>query len=190
MLRLHRSVFAAVLILAGCGEAIGPDAVPEPDPAPSLAPSLATSGGTFDMTAFEQELAKYASAAGLMTCKPQPALSVSQVVGSAGGVIQIGKHKLEIPKGALRKSVTITAVAVADSFNSIRFGPEGLKFTKTASLTLDYANCWIPALLSAAYVAFVDENKNILERTTSVDYRNLFIVVGEIKHFSRYAVAW
>ncbi len=94
------------------------------------------------MTAFQQELAKYASAAGLMTCKPQPALSVSQVVGSAGGVIQIGKYKLEIPKGALRKSVTITAVAVADSFNSIRFGPEGLKFSKAASLTIDYAVAW------------------------------------------------
>ena len=192
MRRSRRSLLAFALVLAACGETTAPDATLAPSLARGQSSRSSTTTTTLDsdLLLLQQKLAAFAGAAGLMTCQAQPTLTVSQVVGPAGGVVQIGKHALTVPKGALSSKVTITAEAVADSFNSIRFGPEGLKFAKPASLSMDYYNCLIPVLLSSAYVAFVDENKRILEKTPSIDYRDRYLVVGEINHFSRYAVAW
>lgn len=193
MTRSYRMLLAGVLLLAACAEsATGPEA--------GLAPSFKKSGPsrttttatqpTLDWPGLIAKLPAIASAAGLMACYPQEKVSVSQVVGPAGGTVTIGKHSLVIPKSALASTVTITAEAVPDSFNSIRFGPDGLKFSQSAVLTMDYYNCLIPLSLSAAYIAYVDENKNILERRVSFDDPQTYRVSAPIDHFSRYAVAW
>jgi hypothetical protein len=124
----------------------------------------------------------------LLSCSPQPYASVTKVVGTAGGTIVVGTHRLVIPAGALTKSYTIRAEQVQNRVNSVRFSPEGLKFAKPAKLTLSYANC--SPLLLLKRVVYTDELLRILELIPSVDNLKTRTVTGDIRHFSRYAVAW
>src|SRR5919198_4695144 len=59
---------------------------------------------------------------------PQQYDSVSVVVGREGGYISVGHHALWIDRGVLTKTVTITAVAPADTIRRVRFKPDGLQF--------------------------------------------------------------
>ena len=93
-----------------------------------------------------------------------------------------------IPAGALTKDMTIRAEQVTYRVNSVRFSPEGLKFAKPAKLTLSYANC--SPLLLLKRVVYTDELLRILELIPSLDNLKNKTVTGEIRHFSRYAVAW
>src|ERR687887_273951 len=64
---------------------------------------------------------------GLLYC-PQKYDSVSKVMGPKGGFFSVGPHMLWVGKNALRDTVTITAVAPADTVRWVRFQPEGLQF--------------------------------------------------------------
>src|SRR5258707_847054 len=48
---------------------------------------------------------------GLLACTPLPYAVTQQMVGTAGGTLLVGPHKLTIPAGALSTSVLITAEA-------------------------------------------------------------------------------
>ena len=124
----------------------------------------------------------------LLGCSPQPYVSRTQVVGKNGGTITVGTHKLVIPAGALAKNYTIRAEQVTHRVNSVRFSPEGLKFAKPAKLTLSYSNC--SPLLLLKRVVYTDELLRILELIPSLDNLRTKTVTGDIRHFSRYAVAW
>ncbi len=124
----------------------------------------------------------------LLSCSPQPYAVRTQVVGTNGGTIVIGTHKLVIPAGALSKNVTIKAEQVTHRVNSVRFSPEGLKFAKPVKLTLSYSNC--SPLLLLKRVVYTDELLRILELIPSLDNLRTKTVTGDIRHFSRYAVAW
>ena len=124
----------------------------------------------------------------LLSCSPQPYTARTQVVGRNGGTIVVGTHRLDIPAGALSKDVTIRAEQVTHRVNSVRFSPEGLKFSRPAKLTLSYANC--SPLLLLKRVVYTDELLRILELIPSLDNLRNKTVTGEIRHFSRYAVAW
>lgn len=124
----------------------------------------------------------------LLSCSAQAYAVTTKVVGTQGGTIVVGAHRLVIPAGALATSVSIKAEQVSGEVNSVRFSPEGLQFAKPASLTLSYANC--STLMVLKRVAYVDERLRLLDLIPSLD--NLFskTVTGSIRHFSRYAVAW
>lgn len=124
----------------------------------------------------------------LLSCSPQPYASRTQVVGKNGGTIVVGTHKLVIPAGALSKNYNIRAEQVTHRVNSVRFSPEGLKFAKPAKLTLSYSNC--SPLMLLKRVVYTDELLRILELIPSVDNLRTKTVTGDIRHFSRYAVAW
>lgn len=124
----------------------------------------------------------------LLSCSPQPYVSTTQVVGTNGGTIYVGTHKLVIPAGALSRSYTIRAEQVTSRVNSVRFSPEGLQFAKLAKLTLSYSNC--SPLLLLKRVVYTDELLRILELIPSLDNIRTQTVTGDIRHFSRYAVAW
>jgi len=130
------------------------------------------------------------SATGLLKCTPLPYARTTQVVGPAGGVIQVGPHTLLIPPGALLQNVTITAEAPSATVNSVRFTPQGLHFTVSAALTMSYSNCNLLGKILPKRIAYTDDNLNILSYLISLD--NLFAkkVTGKLDHFSRYAVAW
>jgi hypothetical protein len=124
----------------------------------------------------------------LLGCSPQPYATRTQVVGIYGGTILVGTHKLVIPAGALTRNYTIRAEQITYRVNSVRLSPEGLKFAKPAKLTLSYSNC--SPLLLLKRVVYTDELLRILELIPSLDDLRTKTVTGDIRHFSRYAVAW
>ncbi len=124
----------------------------------------------------------------LLSCSPQPYAVTTQVIGTNGGTIVVGTHRLTIPAGALSRSFTIKAEQVRERVNSVRFSPEGLTFAKPAKLTLSYSNC--SPLLLLKRVVYTNEGLRILELLPSLDNLKNKTVTGDIRHFSRYAVAW
>jgi hypothetical protein len=169
--RLAALIGAAALLALSCREPAAPQAPPLPaSPQASLL-------GLLNFT-------------GLLRCSPLPSDSVTQTVGPAGGVINVGAHSLSIPAGALDSSVTITAVAPSDSVNRIQFQPQGLVFNQAASLTMSYANCNPMTSLLSRRITYTDDLLTILEYLVSVDDRSSRTVTGDLHHFSDYALAW
>jgi hypothetical protein len=127
---------------------------------------------------------------GLLSCSPLPAVSATQTIGPAGGVLRVGPHTLTVPAGALHEWVTITAVSPSDRVNRIHFEPHGLEFEKPASLTMSYANCNLLGILLPKHIAYTDDNLKILYYLLSVDNLLQKKVTGQVNHFSEYAAAW
>ena len=170
---LRYSVPGLVLVLAlglGCTTDVS---------APTEVPVAASRGqlGTISQIAPE-----------LLTCKAQSYVVAEKIIGPRGGSLRIGRHRLEIPRGALASKVRITGEQVSGSVNSVRLSPEGLRFAKPARLTLSYDNCASVRLLKR--VAYTSELLRILEVPPSEDYPEYEYVTGAIDHFSRYAVAY
>jgi hypothetical protein len=129
---------------------------------------------------------------GLLACTPLPYALTQQTVGTAGGTLLVGPHKLTIPAGALSTSVLITAEAPVGTVNSVRLSPEGLTFAigKPAKLTLSYANCPLLGQLLPKRIAYTTDLLAILSYVISLDDLIGQRVTGTLAHFSRYAVAW
>ena len=136
----------------------------------------------------------------LVSCRPLPYESVTQTIGPAGGVLEVRHNWLLIPRGALSDTVTITAVAPSDTLALIRLQPEGLRFQKTAFLVVTYDNCRVRKGVTPR-IALVTDALEVIEYLPSSDSRlddPRFKkarrwhrrVVGELRHFSNYAVAW
>lgn len=127
---------------------------------------------------------------GLLRCSPLAADSATQTIGSDGGTLYVGAHRLTVPAGALPGPVTITAVAPADTVNTVRFQPEGLVFLRPASLTMSYANCDVRGSLVPKRIAHTSDALVTLEYLVSVDDLLSRTVTGQLQHFSTYAIAW
>jgi len=135
----------------------------------------------------------------LVTCRPLAYDSVTRTIGTAGGVIEVRGNWLVILPGALSAPVTITAVAPSDTLALVRFQPEGLQFRKTAFLVVKYDNCWVPKRVIPR-IALVTDALDVIEFLAPVDAsvgdhllrkaRNGRYVIGQLHHFSNYAVAW
>jgi hypothetical protein len=172
-MNVARLTRAAVLVTAAallsCGE---PPLGPVPPPQADLIGSLL-------------------QATGLLQCSSLPYASATQTIGPAGGTIRVGPHTLTIPSGALSSPVAITgALVTGRGVNAVDFQPEGLRFQRSASLTMSYANCNLIGLLLPKRIAYVSDGLDILSYLLSID--NLFAkqVTGRVDHFSNYAVAW
>jgi hypothetical protein len=124
----------------------------------------------------------------LLTCSQQQYAVTEQVVGPKGGTIKVGSHSLNIPQGALTKNVTIKAEQMPGSTNSVRFSPEGLRFTEPAQLTLSYQNCLL--VLLPKHIVYTTEKLKILEVLRTLDLFQKKSASAPIDHFSRYAVAY
>jgi len=101
----------------------------------------------------------------------------------------VGKHELKIPKGALDHEVVIVAEAPVSELVEVELQPHGLQFAVPAKLKLNYDNCVVPMNLNL-FIVYLSTNGNVLDIRPSVDKKGLDTVVGELDHFSRYAVAW
>lgn len=129
---------------------------------------------------------------GLLACDPLPYASASATIGSEGGTLVVGPHRLIIPAGALAEPVVITAEAPVGTVNSVQLQPEGLQFARgrPARLTLSYANCPLLGRLLPKRIAYTTDLLEILSYVLSVDDLLGKKVTGALEHFSRYAVAW
>jgi hypothetical protein len=125
---------------------------------------------------------------GLLDCSTQSYDVEYETIGPWGGSIQVGNHLLVIPRGALTTYVRIKAEQMPGSTNSVRFSPEGLKFNKSAVLTISYGNCRNVELPKA--IVYTTENFDVLEILRSVDFFRWRKITAPIDHFSRYAVAF
>ena len=179
--RRMTALFLAAMLTAGVSctssDSLGPSELAAPEMA-----------GTDQDALLLGDLVKTLTNIRLLGCSVQPYVSVTKVVGTAGGTIVVGTHKLVIPAGALANSYTIRAEQVQNRVNSVRFSPEGLRFAKPAKLTMSYGNC--SPLLVLKRVVYTDELLRILELIPSIDNLTTKTVTGDIRHFSRYAVAW
>ena len=165
-------------------ESMGPSAG---QPSESLGGTLGSLGGVVNSTL--SGTVNALKNLHLLSCSSQPYAVTTRVVGPSGGIITVGTHRLLIPAGALSRSVAIKAEQVPGHVNSVRFSPEGLQFSRPATVELSYRNCSL-LLGVLKRVAYTDEKLRILELIPSLDLLNLKTVTGTIKHFSRYAVAW
>jgi len=132
----YRKLVAASVaaLLFACSDANAPLAPSQPPasrPSESLTSTL--SGAVNGVTSTVNSL--------LLQCTLQTYVKVSAPIGPAGGTINFGKHQLVIPAGALSTTVTITAEAMAEEGNAVRFSPAGLQFAVPAPLHLSYSNC-------------------------------------------------
>jgi hypothetical protein len=165
------AVATALTVAVACSapdQSMGPGQRPEPQPSTAVLDPL--------------------SSLNLLSCSTQPYAVKTQTVGTAGGTIAVGTHRLVIPAGALTSSVKITAEQMSGRVNSVRFSPEGLRFAKPAKLYLSYANC--SPLLLLKRVVYTNDKLSILELLPSIDDLRTQRVSASIRHFSRYAVAW
>jgi len=162
------------LAVSGCGDRAlisAPQSAPPP-------PQASLLGGLLGAT-------------GLLQCSALPYASATQTIGSAGGTIRVGPHTLTVPAGALFSPVAITGQLVTGSgVNAVRFQPEGLRFQRSAYLTMSYANCNLLGLLLPKRIAYVSDELSILSYLLSVDDLLASKVTGRVDHFSNYAVAW
>jgi len=130
-------------------------------------------------------------ATGLLKCSNLPYASSTKTIGTLGGTISAGPHKLVIPPGALLSPTTITMTAPTGlGVNAVKFQPEGLRFIAPAVLTMSYSNCSLLGKLLPKRIAYTDDNLNIISYLLSLD--NLFskYVTGKVNHFSDYVIAW
>ncbi|HVT38209.1 MAG TPA: hypothetical protein VHE78_04155 [Gemmatimonadaceae bacterium] len=129
----------------------------------------------------------------LLSCDALDADTATMTIGAEGGRMSVGPHRFEVPAGALSSDVTITAILVTDGalVNHVRFEPHGLRFQIPATLTMQYDNCSDSDLLRPPKaIAYVDPDLHIISRVPSVDHADSKTVVGRLRHFSDYAVAW
>ena len=133
--------------------------------------------------------AKVEQTADLLRCQPRPYDGEAAIIGPDGGTLHVGEHQLVIPKGALSEEQLIIAEAPTSSLVDLEFSPEGLTFALPAELTLSYKGCDVPPVIDLL-LAYVGWGNRILELPPSKDLKDLTEVVGEIEHFSRYAVAY
>jgi hypothetical protein len=125
----------------------------------------------------------------LLRCEPRPLEGDAEIIGPQGGTLHIGEHELVIPRGALSEEKLIVAEARTSSLVDVQFEPEGLQFQVPATLTLSYKGCDVPAGVDLK-VAYLSVGNQIAELPPSEDYRSYSEVIGAIRHFSRYAVAY
>ena len=178
---VRRWLIPLALLTWGCGDPLAV-AVDPATPALLAAVSKPPSGGS----------------GSLVVCSKLPYDSVTQVIGPAGGVIAVGPHFLWVDSLALASPVTITAVAPSDHVRRIRLKPDGLVFQKTAFLVTSYANCNVKQATTPR-IAQVSDDMTILgylSSATGTDtafaktYDGTLYVIGQLHHFSNYAVAW
>lgn len=131
-------------------------------------------------------------AGNLLKCTPSGYAFSGMTIGPSGGTIKVGKHKLEIPRGALSRNVFIRMEMRADTTNSVQLLPEGLTFNrgKPATLTLNYDNCGLVSSLLPRKIAYTTNSLQILRLLPSLDDKLKKKVSTNLDHFSRYAVAW
>jgi hypothetical protein len=127
---------------------------------------------------------------GLLGCRPLPFDAASEVIGPRGGTIQVSGYTLKVPAGALQRDVLITAVAPRGSVNLVEFQPQGLQFSRPASLTMSYANCGLIGGLLPHHIAYTDNSLKILQLLPALDDLLRQTATASIGHFSGYAVAF
>jgi hypothetical protein len=182
---MHKTRILSVAVVALLTFTVGSCSEQSP-----TAPAVAVTPAPTDDAQLLGILTRPVQRLGLLTCRPMAAARASATIGSAGGTIVVGPHRLVIPAGALRRPVTITAYAPSDDVNRVEFQPHGLTFAVPAHLSMSYANCDLLGSLLPKRIAYIDGDLDILYYLLSVDDLLRRRVSTRLDHFSEYAIAW
>lgn len=77
---------------------------------------------------------------GALDC-PSTLVTASSAIGSAGGTLSAGGHRLHLPPGAVQGSVPFTLHRHRSAYGLVQVLPAGQRFSSHATLTLSYAHC-------------------------------------------------
>ena len=170
------------------------------DPTPVAVQTLTLEAARSKDTTSTTNTSTTSKKTGLVACS-QTYDSVTKVIGPLGDTLQVGHHILVVHPLALTGTVSITAVAPADTVRWVRFHPDGLVFQPTvdgwsALLYTNYKDCGVPttqtvrlAQVSDALAIEVYLPTYVQSRKNPWSQANQY-VVGLLEHFSNYAVAW
>ena len=188
-LQFSMLLLAAAAAVFSCGD-------PSPTGVSVAAPSFQTAG-------FKTLTTTSLAPSGLVYC-PQTYDSVTQVIGPQGGVIQVGAPFLWVDSLVLKDTVSITAVAPADTVRWVRFQPNGLQFPANpvhgyptgALIYTSYKDCGqIPR--DTLRIARVTDSLQIIQylQSFSNGKRNWWsqanqFVYAWLPHFSNYALSF
>jgi hypothetical protein len=120
-------------------------------------------------------------------CKLQKEEWKTEQIGMRGGKVHVGGVELNVPVGALRSTVAITAHVLPTTSASVQFLPEGLHFAVPATLTMQYGKCDTP--IFGVNVVYVQAD-SVTEVEPSNNHPIFRFVTAKIGHFSSYAVAY
>ena len=151
------AALALAFVLASCGES----------PVAPPAAATITAAPQTDAELLEL-LAKPIGSLGLIKCSPLKSDFEGEWVGTAGGRIDVGPHRLVIPSGALKRWTYITAEIESDKVNRVHFEPHGLEFEKQPTLTMSYANCGLFGALLPGHIAYTNDDLVVLELLNAV----------------------
>lgn len=115
--------------------------------------------------------------------------TVSQPIGTAGGVLTFGKSSLTIPKGALSTTTQISATITLGSSVTVDFQPHGLQFAKAATIKADFTGCTVPSSSPGLNVYYLTSTGGIAQSMPSAKASST-VVQALTDHFSGYAVSW
>jgi hypothetical protein len=185
--RRFASLFAialAAVVLTSCAD----DLPTAPPPPPPVAPNPSLIGDLFGVVSGVVGVVGNVLDLGFTECPTSRTYSGSEVIGSWGGTIRVGPHRLNIPRGAVREPVRISAVAPSGSYAQIKLEPEGLQFERPVSLVMSYDGCRVQDMPNLRIV-YVNEDLEILTILPTV--RNTWneTATTQLDHFSRYMLA-
>ena len=176
------AIALAAVMVTSCADDVLPTAPPPPPPPVAPNPLLGgLIGGVLGIVTNLLDL-------GFTECPTERTQSGSALIGSAGGTVRVGPHRLQVPRGALNKTVRISGVAPKGDYAQIKFEPEGLRFKRPTTLVMSYDGCRVEDLPDLSIV-YVNQNLEIIEvLPTTTDSRNETATTN-LDHFSRYMLA-
>lgn len=189
-------VVAPGALAAGKG---APDPKADPKAEPKAAHDLAKA--EFDSLKADWEAYKRAVQQGVvkaevLRCEPQQIKAVTKKIGSKGGTLDVGPHRLVIPAGALPGDVEITGDAPTGPEADLEFQPHGLQFQRPVEMTFDYGRCVVPTVpeadveLGVTYMGPVGAERRAIEKMPSTDKRDDHKISALTDHFSGFVITW
>jgi hypothetical protein len=177
---LFALALAAVMVTSCADDHALPTAPPPPiAPNPSLVGDLV--GGVVGVVGNILDL-------GFTECPTKKTYSGSEWIGSSGGTVKVGPHRLEIPRNALKKSVRISAVVPKGQYAQIELEPSGLEFSRPARLVMSYDGCRVQDMPNLRIVYVNDELEILSILPTRRNTRDE-TATTDLDHFSRYMLA-
>jgi hypothetical protein len=117
--------------------------------------------------------------------------SASAVIGPEGGKLKLGKHKLQVPAGAVSEPTLFTMEYASETGVAVDCGPSPFTFNCPVTLTLSFENTQYdggggdPSQLQIFWMA---EDGHCEPMPSDVDIQGKK-VVAELSHFSRYIIS-
>lgn len=115
--------------------------------------------------------------------------SDAERIGPRGGTVEVDRHSLTVPAGAVDTSTSFTIMEVPSRSILVEVGPSGTTFQDSAKLTLSYARCGgFPRGFKHLQILQVDANDSVIAVLPSTVDKRRKTVSAELQHLSGYLI--